>query len=101
MLAGRDGHILPQVCQALDYAHDEQIIHRDIKPSNIFLQADGKTVKVGDFGISRVLDAGIICSHATAPDCMAQGKSDIRPLAASGRDQMAPPDAEGRVGTKR
>ena len=47
-----------QVCEALDYAHQEQVIHRDIKPSNIFLMADGRTVKVGDFGISKVLDAG-------------------------------------------
>eukprot|EP00960_Hanusia_phi_P011248 328734-Hanusia_phi.AAC.9 len=49
---------LIQVCEALDYAHQEQVIHRDIKPSNIFLLADGRTVKVGDFGISKVLDAG-------------------------------------------
>ncbi|EKX39389.1 hypothetical protein GUITHDRAFT_76463 [Guillardia theta CCMP2712] len=48
---------LIQVCEALDYAHQEQVIHRDIKPSNIFLMADGRTVKVGDFGISKVLDA--------------------------------------------
>ncbi|KAJ1475758.1 kinase-like domain-containing protein [Baffinella frigidus] len=46
-----------QVCHALDYAHEEQIIHRDMKPSNIFLMADGHTVRVGDFGISKVCQA--------------------------------------------
>ena len=55
-----------QVCQALDYAHEEQIIHRDIKPSNIFLMADGKTVKIGDFGISMVLDAASGANQMTA-----------------------------------
>ena len=32
-----------------------QVIHRDIKTQNIFLMRD-RTVKLGDFGVSRVLD---------------------------------------------
>jgi len=46
--------ILTQVAEALDFAHDNDVIHRDIKPSNIFLAeiAKGVRVQVIDFGIA-------------------------------------------------
>ena len=31
------------------------IIHRDIKPDNIFMLNSGKTIKVGDFGLAKML----------------------------------------------
>ena len=46
--------IVPHLCDALQYAHDKGIIHRDIKPENILIAADG-TVKIADFGLSRIL----------------------------------------------
>ena len=49
-------HIGRQLCEALAYAHAQQVIHRDIKPSNIILLANGD-VKITDFGIAKVLDA--------------------------------------------
>jgi len=45
-----------QLCEALAYAHQQQVIHRDIKPSNIILLS-GNEVKITDFGIAKVLDA--------------------------------------------
>ena len=44
---------LPQVCDALQSAHDRGLIHRDIKPANIFISHEG-TVKVGDFGLAKI-----------------------------------------------
>lgn len=45
-------NILRRVCDALAFAHKNQIVHRDIKPHNIIITEDG-AVKVTDFGIAR------------------------------------------------
>jgi tRNA A-37 threonylcarbamoyl transferase component Bud32 len=47
--------IIPDLCSALQYAHDHGVLHRDIKPENILLDAKGR-VKVADFGIARMAD---------------------------------------------
>jgi len=46
--------IVPQICDALQYAHDEGIVHRDIKPENILLDRLGR-VKVADFGLAKLV----------------------------------------------
>jgi hypothetical protein len=47
--------IVPQVCEALQYAHDQGVVHRDIKPENVLLDAKGQ-VKIADFGLAKLLD---------------------------------------------
>ena len=49
--------IAGQLAGALSYAHLSGVIHRDIKPSNIMVGRDGRTIKILDFGIARVVDA--------------------------------------------
>jgi NIMA (never in mitosis gene a)-related kinase len=44
-----------QIGLALEYVHGRRVIHRDIKTQNIFLTGNN-TVKIGDFGISKVLE---------------------------------------------
>ncbi|HXG12239.1 MAG TPA: serine/threonine-protein kinase, partial [Gemmataceae bacterium] len=46
--------IVPQICEALEYAHGEGIVHRDIKPENILLDRKGR-VKIADFGLAKLL----------------------------------------------
>ncbi len=42
-----------QICDALEYAHDQGYVHRDIKPANIFINQKG-ILKIGDFGLAKI-----------------------------------------------
>jgi tRNA A-37 threonylcarbamoyl transferase component Bud32 len=46
--------LIPQICEALQYAHEEGIVHRDIKPENVLLDRKGR-VKIADFGLAKLL----------------------------------------------
>ncbi len=47
--------IVPKICDALQYAHDQGVVHRDIKPENILIGLNHE-VKIADFGLAKMLD---------------------------------------------
>lgn len=50
-------HILSQLTEAVDYAHQRGMIHRDIKPANVmFLDNTFSHALLTDFGMARLLD---------------------------------------------
>jgi serine/threonine protein kinase/tetratricopeptide (TPR) repeat protein len=47
--------MIAEVADALEYAHQHDVIHRDIKPSNLLLSHAGR-LSVNDFGLARMLE---------------------------------------------
>ncbi|MFB0509508.1 MAG: UvrD-helicase domain-containing protein [bacterium] len=63
--------ILTQCLEALEYAHNKNILHRDLKPENIIL-TESELVKIADFGLAKFIRPGTIsASIAGTPIYMA------------------------------
>ncbi|MCK4625105.1 MAG: protein kinase, partial [Phycisphaerae bacterium] len=58
--------IVPQICDALQYAHDRGIVHRDIKPENILMNRQGQ-VKIADFGLAKLVGLAESASDGAKP----------------------------------
>ncbi len=54
-------HLLKQIVEGVEAAHEAGILHRDLKPANIFITKKRKNdddgfVKVGDFGLAKIVN---------------------------------------------
>jgi serine/threonine-protein kinase len=75
-----------QICSAMYEAHTRGLIHRDLKPSNIFLAEPDETVRVVDFGISKITEGAELTAgseilgtpHYIAPEVLQGVTIDAR-----------------------
>ncbi|XP_055774694.1 mitogen-activated protein kinase 4-like [Salvelinus fontinalis] len=45
-----------QLLRGLKFIHSANVLHRDLKPANVFLNTDQLLLKIGDFGLARIVD---------------------------------------------
>ncbi|MEM9481313.1 MAG: serine/threonine-protein kinase [Verrucomicrobiota bacterium] len=68
------GWITP-ICEALQYAHERDVVHCDISPPNILVTSEGE-IKLANFGLSRLAgqstSANSLLSEYSAPECFQQ-----------------------------
>jgi len=57
-------HIAVQIAEALEHAHENNIVHRDVKPHNILITRSGRA-KLTDFGIAMETPSGTVTNSRT------------------------------------
>lgn len=63
-----EGHarlFMYQLLRGLKYIHSANVLHRDLKPANLFVNTDDLVLKIGDFGLARIMDPHY--SHKVGP----------------------------------
>lgn len=65
--------VIQQVLQAVSYLHENGIVHRDLKPENIlyYSQEENSKIMISDFGLSKMVDNGIMSTACGTPGYVA------------------------------
>ncbi len=75
-------NFLTQILEAVTYAHSKNVLHRDLRSSNILISREG-TVKITDFGTSRLLEGTFASTRIGSPPYMAPEQFEGRATFAS------------------
>jgi hypothetical protein len=49
-------HVMTQIAEALQYAHQQKIVHRDVKPANLLIRAKDQRAKLQGFTLAKNLE---------------------------------------------
>ncbi|PHS01361.1 MAG: hypothetical protein COA78_22785 [Blastopirellula sp.] len=79
-----------QIAEAVQYAHEHEILHRDLKPSNILLGEDGRP-QITDFGLAKRMDQN---SDLTTTGEIMGSPGYMAPEQASGKINLIGPGAD-------
>ena len=91
--------VAKEICNALEYAHEQGIVHRDIKPANIKLTADG-SVKLLDFGLAKALDSVGVNTDISSSPTFTHMATQIGVILGTAA-YMSPEQAKGRLVDRR
>lgn len=70
-----EGHarlFMYQLLRGLKYIHSANVLHRDLKPANLFVNTEDLVLKIGDFGLARIMDPHY--SHKVSSDSSLAGR---------------------------
>ncbi len=86
------GSLVRQISQALQAAHDKEVIHRDLKPENVMIHTDDhqdERVVLIDFGIASVGKGKLYDSHNTDKTAVAGSLPYMAPEQLEGKPVYA------------